>query len=166
LDTQIVNELFSVLDQESKIYGDILKIAKNKTSIVVEGRVAELENIVKLEQSLVLQLAKFESQRELLIDKLSRASGLKPDAVTISEIISRIGSAQGEKLKSLQQAMSLTIQDLKSTNELNSRLIKNSLDFINFSLGLFVNADSTDNNYGVSGEKPSGKTKNFFDAKI
>ena len=51
----LINELISVLDQEARVYENILRMSKSKTNIIVEGKVAELDNMVKLEQSLILQ---------------------------------------------------------------------------------------------------------------
>lgn len=163
---EVVKELMDVLDQEAKLYDDILKISKNKTSIIVEGKVTELEKIVKLEQSLVLQMAKLENQRENLIDKISKHIGIKPEDITISSLIKFLGKDQSEKMKTLQNNIVKTVKDLSDTNGLNSKLIKNSLDFISFSLNMYANAGNEDNNYGLGGRKIDGKERNFFDLKI
>ncbi|MCX7746381.1 MAG: flagellar protein FlgN [Clostridia bacterium] len=165
MDTMI-HELIQILSNESKIYEDILNISKNKTSIIVEGKVNELEKIVKLEQSLVLQIAKLESQRETLIYKISKAMGVKPGELTISELIKKVGREYAEKLKFTQETLAKTIKEIGTNNEVNSKLIKNSLEYINFSLNIVANVGNSDNNYGVDAEKNSGKTKNFFDLKI
>ncbi|MCX7841763.1 MAG: flagellar protein FlgN [Clostridia bacterium] len=166
LENQMIAELINVLDQENKVYDDILKISKNKTGIIVEGKVAELENIVKLEQALVLQMAKLEGRRESLVDKLSKELKLEPSALSLSELQKHIDSDQAKKLKAVQETMSKTINELKSSNDLNSRLIKNSLDYINFSINILSDAGAGCNNYGNNGQVGDGKKRSFFDVKL
>lgn len=166
MDTQVINELVNVLNSEAKIYDDILKISKNKTNIIVEGKVSELENIVKLEQSLVLQMSKLENERENLINKISRDIGIKPEDLTITDLVKYTGESQRNILKSQQENMLKVIKDLSDTNNLNSKLIKNSLEYINFSLNLYANTGNADNNYNVSGSTSDKSVKNFFDIKI
>lgn len=166
MDTQLVNDLIDVLDQEAKTYDDILKISKNKTNIIVEGKVNELEKIVKLEQSLVLQMSKMEDQRERLISKISGIIGIEPEKITIKSLITHVDKKQGEILKKQQEGIAETLKELGGSNDLNSKLIKNSLDYIRFSLNLFASAGNIDNNYNLSGQKQNGKERTFFDFKV
>lgn len=166
LDTQLIHELIKVLDQETKSYEDILKISKNKTGIIVEGKVVELESLVKVEQSLVLQMSRIETMRENLVDKISAQLNLKSSEVTISELLKHIQGLEADKLKDSQTNMTKVLNDLKHTNEVNSKLIKNSLDFINFSINLITSVDIGTNNYGTGGQANDSKKRNFFDMKL
>lgn len=166
LDTQLIHDLIKVLDQEAKAYDDILKISKNKTNIIVEGKVAELENLVKIEQTLVLQMSRIETMRENLVDKISAQLNIKSKDVTISEILKQLKGEEADKLKACQTNMTKVLSDLKNTNEVNSKLIKNSLDFINFSINLMTSVDIGTNNYGTSGQANDTKKRTFFDMKL
>jgi hypothetical protein len=166
LDTQMIHELIKVLDQEAKVYDDILKISKNKTNIIVEGKVAELENLVKIEQSLVFQMSRIETMRENLVDKISAQLNLKSGEVTISELLKHIKGSEADKLKECQTNMTKALNDLKQTNDVNSKLIKNSLDFINFSINLISSIDLGTNNYGTGGQTNDTKKRTFFDMKL
>lgn len=162
----LVNELVQVLDQEARVYDDILRISKNKTNIIVQGKVSELESITKLEQSLVLQIGRLEDLREGLTKKLSDALGIKMSEVTVSELVKHIGGEQAGKLKDCQGRITGVVNELKNTNELNSKLIKNSLEYINFSINIFANADMGSNNYGNTGQVNDSKKRNLFDMKL
>jgi len=63
-------------------------------------------------------------------------------------------------------ALGNILKELGSVNDMNSQLIRSSLDYINFSLNLFAGSDSQDNNYGLEGEKSDTKAKSMFDIKI
>ncbi|MCX7923032.1 MAG: flagellar protein FlgN [Clostridia bacterium] len=166
MDIQILNELISVLEQEIKVYESILQIARNKTSIIIEGKVAELENIVKIEQSLVLQMGRLENIRENLVEKISTNIGINSSDLTISELVNHVKGNEVQKLVTCQDSLNNIITDIKNTNEVNSKLIKNSLDYIDFSLNVMTNIGTTSNNYGSTGESGDSKKRSFFDVKL
>lgn len=162
----MINELANILEQEARVYDSILNISKNKTKIIVEGKVTELENIVKLEQSLVLQIGRLENLREEIVEKCAEQLGVNPSDITVSELVKHLKGGNAQKLKASQQKMASTLSDLKNTNDLNSKLIKNSLDFINFSINLFVDAGAGSNNYGSTGQAADTSKRSFFDVKL
>jgi len=164
--TQTINELINVLDLEAKSYEDILIISKNKTKIIISGKVNELESIVMLEQALILKMAKLEDDRERLAEEVSEEIGLKPSDITVSELLRHVQGAQAEKLKNFKVDLLKTVNELKSTYELNTKLIKNSLEVINFSINLFSNVCVGNNNYGSTGEASQNKKRTFFDVKL
>lgn len=161
-----LNELINVLEEEAVIYDGVLKNSKEKTEVIIEGKVNELEKMVKLEQSFIMQLSKLESRREELIGEISEQAGIKQEDITISELMKNADEGQKEALKKLQDRIVRVIEELKNTNALNSRLIKNSLDYINFSLGLFTDVGGSNNNYDMKAEMAPKKSRNLFDLKI
>jgi flagellar biosynthesis/type III secretory pathway chaperone len=166
LEIQLIQDLVKVLDQEAKAYKDILKISKNKTGIIVEGKVAELENIVRLEQSLVIQIGRLEGKREELVAKLYEQLKINQQNLSLSELINNLNDAEAaEMLKVCQQELTKTIRELKNKNELNAKLIKNSLEYIDFSINLFASIHAEDNNYGSTGTVGDTKKRTFFDVK-
>jgi flagellar biosynthesis/type III secretory pathway chaperone len=166
LDIQLVDQLVGVLKQETKVYDDILRISKNKTNTIIKGKVAELENIVKLEQALVMQIGKLEGAREKLVEELSAQLDMQSSEVTISDIVSKLKGEQADALKEYQEKMSSVLGDLRGANDLNSKLIKNSLDYISFSVNILTTNDMGSNNYGSSGSVSDSKKRRLFDVKL
>lgn len=164
LEPETVEELANVLESEARVYENILRLSKDKTDIIVKGKVKELEGIVKLEQSLILQVGRLETLREDLVEKVCRALNTQPDRLTLSSLIEHLDGKMAQKLKNSQETMKATLNELKQTNELNSRLIKNSLEFIDFSINLL--ADTGNYNYGNTGQIGNSKKRNFFDVKL
>lgn len=162
----IFNELIVTLDQEVDIYKEIFSISKEKTGIIVDGKVNELEKIVQSEQKLIIKITQIENQREIIIYKMSKALKLKADEISLTTLIEMTDGPLKDKLVERQKGLNKLICDLTELNDLNSKLIRNSLDYINFSLNLFADAGSQDNNYGMDGEKSSAKSESKFDFKI
>lgn len=162
----IFNGLIDVLDQELSIYCDIYKISKEKTAVIVDGKVDELEKMVQAEQKLIIKVTQIENQREIITYKISRALQRKPDEITLSTLIDNAEGPIKDKLKERQQGLNKLVSKLVELNDLNSRLIRNSLDYINFSINLCSASQSQDNNYGVDAEKSNVKAESRFDFKI
>ncbi|KNY28629.1 FlgN family protein [Pseudobacteroides cellulosolvens ATCC 35603 = DSM 2933] len=162
----IFNELINVLDQEFNIYSDIYKISKEKTTVIVEGKVDELEKMVQAEQKLIIKVTQIENQREIITYKISKALQMKLDEITLSALIDNAEGPVKDKLKERQQGLKKLVSKLVELNDLNSRLIKNSLDYIDFSINLCSASKSQDNNYGIDAEKSNVKVESRFDFKI
>lgn len=166
MEAGLVKQLTDVLNQENEIYDMLSKISSNKTNIIVGGKVNELENIVKLEQALVMKISKFEAEREKIVDKLCTLLGKRPEEVTISGLVVLLGQNESDKLKACQEKMLDKINNLKNANDLNSKLIKNSLEYIDFSINMMTSIDSVTNSYGSSGLAGATKKRNLFDVKL
>lgn len=166
MDTELVNSLIEVLNNEAALYKGILKIAKNKTDVIIGGKVSELENIVKLEQYIILQLSKLEEEREELVDKLSVQLSVDASDITLSSLEKLLPKEQAERLESCHKMLPEIVRDLDQANVLNSKLIKNSLDYIDFSINVLMNAGSAGSTYGNSGQSNDLKKRNLLDMKL
>lgn len=166
MEAGLIRQLTEVLNQENEIYDMLSKISNNKTNLIIGGKVNELESIVKLEQSLVIKISKFEAEREKIVDKLCGLLGKKPEEITISGLAAQLGEQESAKLKACQEKMLDKINNLKSTNNINSKLIKNSLEYIDFSINMMTSIDSVTNSYGSSGHVGDTKKRNLFDVKL
>lgn len=166
MQAELVRQLVNILNQENEIYDTLSKISNNKKELIISGKVNELENIVKIEQSLVIKIAKMEDQRENIVGQLCGMLGQKPEDVTISWLTTKLGENEATQLKACQERMLKNINALKDNNELNSKLIKNSLEYIDFSINMMTSIDTVSNNYGSNGHSGDSKKRNLFDVKL
>jgi predicted AAA+ superfamily ATPase len=164
--TEFITKLTNVLEQENAIYQDILEMSKNKTDIIIEGRVSELESIIKLEQNLIVQLGKLEDVRETLVSEISSHLKIPIQELKLSDLINYADKKEADKLKNCQKRMSFSLKDLMNVNELNSNLIKNSLEYIDFSINILSKPDIGINNYGNTGQVSSSEKRNFLDVRL
>ncbi|HHV59489.1 MAG TPA: flagellar protein FlgN [Clostridiaceae bacterium] len=162
---RIINSLAEILEEEFKVYSGLLEIAKKKKQIIVDGKVKELEQLVKVEQTCIIHAGKLERQREDIVAELCKEMGIDCNDATISGISNKIGREYSEKLEKGRQNLIKTIESLKTENALNARLIKNSLDYIDFSLNLMASLGS-DGSYLKSGEVNEPGKRNILDLKL
>jgi len=164
LDTVMIDKLIEILNKEVAVYEGVLKLAKNKTDVIIAGKVSELEGITKLEQSSIITLSKLEEEREVLVGQLATELDIEPSELTLKILIKQLAKEQSKKLKSSIDVLPKIFNDLRNVNDLNSKLIRSSLDYIDFSMNVLTSTGST-GNYGVSGQSEDSK-KNFFDLKL
>lgn len=166
MNSQNVNDLINILKREIEIYGKLLKISKDKTEIIAKEKVTELENITKLEQTFVSDIGKLETQRDEIVRNLSNDIGINASDVTISSLIKHLDLEKAQKLEFCKNKLLEIINEIKTVNDLNSKLIQNSIDYINFSLNVLSSVPEVNNNYSNTGNTNEGSQKTYFDVKL
>lgn len=166
MENKPIDTLIDILEKEIDLYQGILKLSANKTEVIVEGKVSELESITSLEQSMIMKLGKLEEERGKLVEQIALQLHVKASDITITSLENRFPEEYGGKLKSCHDTLVKLVNELSSANELNSKLIRNSLDYIGFSINLLTSTGSTGNNYGNFGQSNELKKRNFFDIKL
>ena len=159
--------LVCVLEEETAIYEEFAANSRDKTKIIIGGNIGELENLNRQEEFLIARVRKAEETRERIVSELARRFGVKERELTVAGLLKSGRCSQPEKLKVCQDKMTRVLNELKSLNELNARLIENSLEYIAFSLNLLAAAEAGTGNYGSSGRVESGgRNRSFVDVKL
>ncbi len=164
-----VQNVINILKREYNYYNDMLELSKTKKSIIIEGKVSELDKIVKLEQKMVFDIGQLERAREQETEQICKLSGIDMDTASLSELTKVLGSKYRDELAKLQGMLSDTLNELKTINELNGKLIQQSLEYIDYSVNIITSAntatgslyeDITDKNKNVTSKK------RIFDTKV
>ena len=73
-----------------------------------------------------------------MVDQACRLLGIPADELNISVAVEQAEDELKEKLIALKDEIENTLKDLKEVNDLNSELIKKSLEYIDFSINLIA----------------------------
>lgn len=166
MNRQNVIELINILERETEIYEELLKISKDKTDIIVKGKVTDLENITKVEQNFALDIERLEALREKVIKNLADDIGINHSNLTISKLIKYLDKENAQELEKCKENLLGIINEIKNINDLNAKLIQNSIDYINFSINLLASIPEANNNYSSTGNSNEGMQKTYFDVKL
>ena len=158
--------LVDILNRETELFNDILNVSKNKTKIIINGDVKGLEKIINLEQAMVLKIGKLEDEREKALTNISKDLEGKEEELNISNLLKKLPKETANELKECRFKIKEIIGEIKNTNVLNSKLIKDSLDFINFSVSLFSDSGVVSDNYDDIKGKDESKNASIFDIKL
>jgi flagellar biosynthesis/type III secretory pathway chaperone len=163
-----VNALIDILTSEYGYYNDLAELAKSKKDIIIEGKVAELDKIVKLEQNMIFSVGQLERKREDTISKLSGKLDMNSAQITVSELIKVLKPELKNKLEDVQNKLQKVLSELKDANDVNGQLLEQSLEYIDYSINLIAGSGmETGSLYGDIGDNKSkqGK-KNIIDTKV
>ena len=156
-----------LLEQECRICEKLLEMSRSKTELIVNGSIKELDKTINTEQRNVRLLEKLESKRGSMMLAIAQQNGIDIQDVTLSYLISIAEGALKDRLEKIYDSLGQNTVEQKYLNELNSKLINNNLEFINFSLNAISGAGPAGNTYDKVGQSPEKHLDtNLFDKKI
>jgi flagellar biosynthesis/type III secretory pathway chaperone len=158
----LLDDLMDILEAEKEIYTKLLSISKDKVRILVEGKINELDQMVKAEQIFITDIGKLEDKREQIAEKIAENSGIPKEQLNINHLKS-IQPIHKDEIDAVQSQINELLIQLKEANDINTQLIQHSLDYINNTINLVVSSQEQKTNYNPKA-KESG-TASFFDRK-
>ncbi len=163
-----VKAVIEILGKEYDCYKDMLELSKSKKKIIVEGKVAELDKMVKLEQNMIFNIGQLEKKREEEVAKLCKALELNSSRINISELMQGLQPEQKKELENVQERLRGILSELKAVNDVNGQLLEQSLEYIDYSINLLAGAGMETGSLYEDIGKNKGKQadKNIFDTKV
>ncbi|HYE83659.1 MAG TPA: flagellar protein FlgN [Clostridia bacterium] len=163
-----INAIIDILKKEHGYYKDMLELSKSKKRIIVEGKVTELDKIVKLEQNMIFDIGQLERKREEEVTRLRAALNFNSAQVTISQLAKELQPELKKELEDIQDKLQETFSELKEVNDINGQLIEQSLEYIDYSINIVSGAGmETGSLYEDIGKNKSKQSKkNIFDTKV
>lgn len=147
---QVIDAFIQVLEQQDSLIKELIALAEKKQEQI--GDAEQVGMITQKEQESLVELAEAEQERHRLFDIISPSESM-------SEWLNRTNHPV---LTQLFQELQDGFSRLQSINETNQELIQESLNFIQFSLNLFIN--DTPSTYEKKGQQSSSKS--LFDRKV
>lgn len=166
LDLSLPKKLLCILEKEAQLYSEFLELSRQKTEVIINGDVKELENITKREQALIDNVGELEETREQVVSEIACAIGAETSSLTISTIIDSLDKLWAEKLKKARNSILYTIDEIRQINLQNKILIDTSLEYIDFSLNLMSSASSKGVKYSKDGKEGNDEKRSLFDVKL
>ncbi|WP_352418280.1 flagellar protein FlgN [Proteiniborus sp.] len=162
----LVEELRDVLLEELKAYEEMLELTTKKTDIISSGRINDLDNITQMENILILRLGQLEDRREKVANNIEKQFNMK-DNLTIKDILSYIDDADETKqdIEKTTNKLSQVLNSLKEKNDLNSLLIKDTLEYIELNINLLTNASDQGTYNNKVQKEQSSPNVSLFDTK-
>ena len=163
----VIQELISVLDEEQRIYEELLPIASEKTNVIIKNNLESLQSITTREQQALDRIATLEKKRSEVIVNIGIILNRKAADINIRDIIKVLENSPEEQkeLSLLHDNLKRTVQRLVDINVQNKSLIEQSLDMIEFNMNLIQSTRmSPGNNYSkgaVTVDAPVFQTGTF-----
>ena len=162
---ELVSTLILTLEKEEQIYNEVLALAKDKKSVLIDGKMKELEEITKKEQNYVVSLIKVEEAREKTVQQLLKELGVA-SVENITELVQHLDSEERLAVEKAKRTLQHTVKFVDIENEINQKLIQQSLDLLELNMEVLTDYSSTGTNYQGSGSDQHKEKKSIFDAKV
>ncbi|MFP4975371.1 flagellar protein FlgN [Paenibacillus sp. CN-4] len=163
-----ISTLIELLERLDEVHLQMLDLAASKKQAIMDNKVEELIEIMNRESKYVKLIGQLEEQRAEAAHALLQQVGIRsPLNLNLTEL-SRLVFDPEEKqlLLGMQQKLSETLTKLKQANELNQKLIEQSLLFIDYSLDLLVGRPNQDITYHHPSDRSNHNgTSGLFDAR-
>lgn len=162
-----IPEIVDTLQQQHKLYEQLLKMELTKKQLIMKNDILPLNVLTQKEKLVTAEAEKLEQTRSRLTTRYFKDIGFRFRSGVLSELIKAVSNAD-EKDQLLQMHGKLTglLAELKRANDLNQQLIKQSLDFIDFSIDLMLDDPNEDVVYQHPMNQLSGnKRKRMFDSR-
>ena len=159
-----MKQMIEILKKQLEIYKEILKISEDKTDIIVKDKVEELKPMVEREESLVEGYINLEKERIKIIKAFADSKGIK-GLLRIDDLCKYFPD-DADEMQGLKEEILEITRKIKVKNATNQELVKNSLDFLNFSIGLISGTNRGSGTYGKEGNSLESEARNFFDLSL
>jgi len=159
------DSLISILEKQLTLYTSLYQLAVKKVDMIKTNDISSLNQIMKEEQKHITAISALENERMKDLEKLFPAKETVP---TISSCVEIAEYEQKPILENLFRKLTNILQKIKEQNDLNQELIKQSLQFVNYSLNLFQPKTSA-MNYGPNAEEQSANptdVRSLFNSQV
>ncbi|MBP2078907.1 flagellar protein FlgN [Oceanobacillus polygoni] len=147
-----------------QIHTDLLATSEEKTRIVKEGSIENLQTLLVKERKLLRLSEQAEKKRQQSVSDWCEANRISNEDATITTILKHILSETEQvKLESIATQLTELITKLKQQEQLNQALISQSMQFVQLSLDL-MSPTLKSMNYGVKKETEVSN-RSVFDSK-
>jgi len=143
--------LARILTQEQRIYQQLLEIAGEERSAIVEAKLPDLKEVLQRKQLALARLATLEERRLKWLGRYARQHELDMQAVTLTSIIDGCPAGDRQLLGRLHRGLRARIDKVVELNQATSRLLEGVLKSIDTSLRYLLLDDGSTKTYVAQG---------------
>lgn len=167
----LMEELIVTLDEEEKIYRQLIPIEQDKTRAIIANDLKTLQDITVAEHELVDRTSALEGKRERIVVDIATVLGKNPKTINLNEIVGILKNQPEDqkKLQKVHDRLRKTVLQLQDINDQNKELLKESMDMVEFNMNVIrsTRMSSGSSNYSSDASEVAGMAPQhgMFDAK-
>ena len=168
----LIENLISILKQESVEYEALLGLSMKKTPVIVSGDLQALQQITDEEQVVAGKITNLDNRRAEIMKDIANVTNKDVNTLKLVNLIQMLESrpSESKQLAEVYDKLKNIVGHVKRVNEQNGDLIKQSLEMIAFDMNLLqaMKAAPETANYNkgaYSAGDVIGTDRGGFDAK-
>ncbi|RIW39065.1 flagellar protein FlgN [Bacillus salacetis] len=157
--------LITTLEKLHKLHRSLYDLSLEKTDSIKKGNTEALNDFIKKEQNHISAINTLENQRQKLAADFLLQRGASAGTPNLSEVIRHADDGDKPELERLKaELLALTVK-LREQNELNQKLVYQSLQFVNMNLSMLQPQPEQTNYSRPTENKGQPSQKSMFDSK-
>ncbi|WP_431029173.1 flagellar protein FlgN [Lysinibacillus sp. LZ02] len=153
-----VENLISTLEKLERMHKSLLELANKKTDLIKANDMEQLDDMLKTEQAHVAAIETLEQQRQKMVTDYLQAKGIAfTGTPTVAQVIDAADGAEKQALQEVRERLVELVTTLKQQNDLNQKLVFQSLQFVNFTLDMLQPQRNQTNTFNYSGAEVRGE---------
>ncbi len=148
----IIDELIQVIEEQIVLYKDIYAISSEKKNIIINNDLETLQKMNTVENSIVNQVSRLEKKRVGIVSDICMVLGIAESEFTLTKLSEKLTTEDNKAdILKLRDEIRSIMDNIKQVNDLNNQLIKNSLEYIDFSINIMRSVgDNMSTGYDVN----------------
>jgi flagellar biosynthesis/type III secretory pathway chaperone len=146
-----VIELVDVINDEIRLFGDLLTQLQEEQRAIVENDVPVLEASVMAQQGTAREVHLLEARRSQVVQQLSERLHHTPEDVSLSRLIELLEGEGGEELARMRSALLVLSDKVRHVTASNAFLIRQSMRYTDRCLDILTGKSPAKGMYGQFG---------------
>jgi len=158
-----------ILTKELNFYRNLLNYSREKHKSLISKEIDDISLITQKEEALVHKIRECETLRIEILKEISNEIKVEIDELNITRLSELTENSEIKKsLLEKKDELKSTLDELRKVNDLNTELIKQSLDIINQTVRMMSNTATNPNLYNKQKQDQSVRPQHsfLFDKKI
>ena len=165
-----VENIISTLEKLERMHKSLLELANKKTDFIKANDMAQIDEMLKTEQAHVAAIETLEQQRQAMVTDYLQAKGIAfTDIPTVAQVIDATDGPEKQALQEVRERLVTLLTDLKKRNDVNQKLVFQSLQFVNLTLDMLQPQRQQASTFNYSGAEVRGETniakKSYYDSQ-
>lgn len=157
--------LITQLEELTTLHEKLHRISQKKTESIKANDMDALTKLLIDERKVVQAIEKLEVKREKEVDRLFKAWNITVEERTVERLLLNIeNEVEKRTIEQIVTKLINTIVSLRESEQLNSDLLRQSMQFVQLSLDL-LQPTVQSANYNERQQKQQRKSQSLFDSK-
>jgi len=137
----LLKKLSNILNQQVTQYNRLLTLLSCERQTIASDNPEELDELVKHQGTLILELKALEEARLALMDKIAARFRIDAIGLTLSRLSILVDEPYSSEYRRVGRQLSDIMNKLEAMNKDNAYLIDRTLDYVNGVLRIFTTPD-------------------------
>lgn len=130
------NKIKDILNEQSKMCKCLIDISLKIRIAAEENDINKIDQLIKIEDALTMKFLAIEKYRIDIVETYQKEKGYSSKDFCLSEIGKFFNEEEADTLKKVGNELKSDILELSRVNEINKKILKSRLDWVEFSLSI------------------------------